>query len=37
LHADVADAWRPFAVRFVQLADGELEPATEKRHTLPMG
>jgi GMP synthase-like glutamine amidotransferase len=36
LHSDIADTWRPFAVRFVRLADGELEPASERRHTLPL-
>jgi GMP synthase-like glutamine amidotransferase len=36
LHADIADTWRPFALRFVRLADGELEPAAEKRSTLPL-
>jgi GMP synthase-like glutamine amidotransferase len=36
LHADIADTWRPFALRFVRLADGELEPAAEKRRTLPL-
>jgi hypothetical protein len=36
LHADIADTWRPFALRFVRLADGELEPAAEKHRTLPL-
>lgn len=36
LHVDIADTWRPFATRFVQLADGELEPTTGKRRTLPL-
>jgi GMP synthase-like glutamine amidotransferase len=36
LHADIAETWRPFARRFVRLADGELEPAAEKRRTLPL-
>ena len=36
LHADIAETWRPFALRFVRLAKGELEPAEEKRRTLPL-
>jgi GMP synthase-like glutamine amidotransferase len=27
LHADIAETWRPFAERFVQLATGDLAPA----------
>jgi GMP synthase-like glutamine amidotransferase len=36
LHADLAETWQPFAARFVQLADGRLEAAQEKRRTLPL-
>ncbi|HEV7976899.1 type 1 glutamine amidotransferase [Amycolatopsis sp.] len=36
LHADIAETWRPFVLRFVQLAAGEIEPVAEKRRTLPM-
>ncbi|MFF0148977.1 GMP synthase-like glutamine amidotransferase [Amycolatopsis sulphurea] len=36
LHADLAETWRPFAHRFVRLAAGELEPAAEGQHRLPL-
>lgn len=36
LHADIAETWRPFAARFVQLADGSLTAAQDKRRTLPL-
>ncbi|OZM69923.1 glutamine amidotransferase [Amycolatopsis antarctica] len=36
LHTDVADIWRPFAARFVQLAAGELAPAGSPTRSLPM-
>ncbi|MBK1789280.1 type 1 glutamine amidotransferase [Prauserella cavernicola] len=36
VHADIAETWRPFAHRFVRLAAGELEPASDKRRTLPL-
>ncbi|RBM10882.1 glutamine amidotransferase [Prauserella sp. PE36] len=36
VHADVAETWRPFAHRFVRLAAGDLQPAADKRRTLPL-
>ncbi|WP_344431888.1 type 1 glutamine amidotransferase [Amycolatopsis minnesotensis] len=36
VHADIADTWRPFAERFVQLADGRLSPAQGTRNSLPL-
>lgn len=30
VHGDIAETWRPFAARFVQLAAGELEPASSR-------
>ncbi|WP_245757761.1 type 1 glutamine amidotransferase [Amycolatopsis xylanica] len=36
LHEDIAETWRPFAERFVRLADGELEPAQDKSRMLPL-
>jgi GMP synthase-like glutamine amidotransferase len=38
VHADIAQAWQPFAVRFVALAAGELAPATstEAGRALPL-
>jgi GMP synthase-like glutamine amidotransferase len=38
VHADIAEAWQPFAARFVALARGELAPATGpwSRRTLPV-
>ncbi|NKQ59316.1 type 1 glutamine amidotransferase [Amycolatopsis sp. K13G38] len=37
LHADLAETWRPFAARFVQLAAGDLQPATPPpNRTLPL-
>ncbi|WP_020662318.1 type 1 glutamine amidotransferase [Amycolatopsis benzoatilytica] len=35
-HAEIAETWRPFARRFVQLAAGELEAAAESQRQLPM-
>jgi GMP synthase-like glutamine amidotransferase len=35
-HAEIAETWRPFAHRFVQLAAGEREPAAESQRGLPM-
>lgn len=35
-HVDIAETWQPFAERFVQLAAGELEPATDRRRDLPL-
>ncbi|MFE0025527.1 type 1 glutamine amidotransferase [Amycolatopsis sp. NPDC059021] len=35
-HADIAETWRPFAHRFVQLVKGELEPAADSQRTLPL-
>ncbi|MEV4320441.1 type 1 glutamine amidotransferase [Actinocrispum sp. NPDC049592] len=35
-HADIAEAWQPFAERFVQLAAGELPLADQARATLPL-
>ncbi|MDQ3761840.1 MAG: type 1 glutamine amidotransferase [Actinomycetota bacterium] len=38
VHADIAEAWQPLAVRFVALAAGELAPAVESedRSVLPL-
>jgi GMP synthase-like glutamine amidotransferase len=36
LHTDLAEAWQPFAERFVRLADGTLEPAEANPKTLPL-
>lgn len=36
LHADLAETWRPFAHRFVDLVAGRLEPANNKPRTLPL-
>jgi GMP synthase-like glutamine amidotransferase len=38
VHADIAEAWQPFAARFVALTGGELTPATrsENRRALPL-
>lgn len=36
LHDDLAETWRPFAQRFVQLAAGELQPAGDQRRGLPL-
>ncbi|WP_158886443.1 type 1 glutamine amidotransferase [Amycolatopsis anabasis] len=36
VHADIAHTWRPFAHRFVRLADGTLEPAADSGKTLPL-
>ncbi|MEU6645815.1 type 1 glutamine amidotransferase [Saccharomonospora sp. NPDC046836] len=36
VHADIAETWRPFAHRFARLAAGDLEPAADKRRTLPL-
>lgn len=35
-HADIAETWRPFAHRFVELAAGKLEPAQPVRPSLPI-
>ncbi|EHR59781.1 type 1 glutamine amidotransferase [Saccharomonospora cyanea] len=35
-HADIAETWRPFAHRFVELAAGRLEPAQTSRPSLPI-
>src|SRR3954469_13801172 len=35
-HADIAEAWQPFAQRFVQLASGELALVDQTRPTLPL-
>jgi GMP synthase-like glutamine amidotransferase len=35
VHADIAQTWRPFAARFVQLCAGTLDPASP-RPTLPL-
>jgi len=35
-HAEIAETWRPFARRFVQLAAGELEAAAESQRQLPL-
>lgn len=35
-HADIAEAWQPFAERFVRLAAGELPMADQARNTLPL-
>ncbi|ASR38959.1 glutamine amidotransferase [Prauserella marina] len=35
-HADIAETWQPFAERFVRLAAGDIEPATDQPHTLPL-
>lgn len=35
-HADLAQTWRPFAHRFVDLAAARLEPANRKPRTLPL-
>ncbi|SFP11439.1 GMP synthase-Glutamine amidotransferase [Amycolatopsis arida] len=35
-HADIAETWRPFAHRFVRLADGSLAPAGAVRPGLPL-
>ncbi|QFU86541.1 type 1 glutamine amidotransferase [Amycolatopsis sp. YIM 10] len=36
VHADIAETWRPFAERFVRLAQGQLEPAADPTRTLPL-
>ncbi|GAB3156678.1 type 1 glutamine amidotransferase [Amycolatopsis stemonae] len=36
VHADIEETWRPFAQRFVRLAAGELEPAADSQHSLPL-
>ncbi|PXY32849.1 glutamine amidotransferase [Prauserella muralis] len=36
LHADLAETWRPFAQRFVQLATGAREPVAAQPRTLPL-
>lgn len=36
LHADLAETWRPFAERFVRLADGTLQPAAPNPSSLPL-
>lgn len=36
VHADIAETWRPFAARFVQLASGELAPAADTQRSLPL-
>lgn len=36
LHDDIAETWRPFAHRFVDLAAGRIEPAEPKPRTLPL-
>ena len=37
LHTDLAETWRPFATRFVQLATGALRPAApQPNRTLPL-
>lgn len=35
-HEDIAETWRPFAHRFVELADGRRRPAEARRHGLPL-
>ncbi|MER6895299.1 hypothetical protein ABT261_16480, partial [Amycolatopsis sp. NPDC000740] len=35
-HADIAETWRPFARRFVQLAAGQLQAAPESQRQLPL-
>ncbi|WP_091678638.1 type 1 glutamine amidotransferase [Amycolatopsis marina] len=35
-HADIAETWRPFAHRFVELAAGRIAPAQKPRSTLPL-
>lgn len=35
-HADIAETWRPFAHRFVELAAGRLAPAGQPRNSLPL-
>jgi GMP synthase-like glutamine amidotransferase len=36
VHLDIAEAWQPFATRFVKLAAGELAMADQARRTLPL-
>ncbi|ACU95813.1 type 1 glutamine amidotransferase [Saccharomonospora viridis] len=36
LHADIAEAWRPFARRFVDLVAGRIEPAKSTPSSLPI-
>ncbi|HWD03415.1 MAG TPA: type 1 glutamine amidotransferase [Amycolatopsis sp.] len=36
VHMDIAETWRPFAHRFVRMADGELAPAPESQRSLPL-
>ncbi|MEC3978987.1 type 1 glutamine amidotransferase [Amycolatopsis sp. H20-H5] len=36
VHADIAETWRPFVHRFVQLAMGRITPAASGQHTLPL-
>ena len=36
VHADLAETWRPFAARFVQLAAGQLQAAPESQRQLPL-
>ncbi|MDI5981836.1 type 1 glutamine amidotransferase [Amycolatopsis magusensis] len=36
VHADIAETWRPFAERFVRLAQGRLTPAAAPTRTLPL-
>lgn len=36
MHADIAETWRPFARRFVDLAAGTLRPADDPRRGLPL-
>jgi GMP synthase-like glutamine amidotransferase len=36
VHADIAEAWQPFAARFVKLTSGELPLADLTRNTLPL-
>lgn len=35
-HADIAETWRPFAHRFVELAAGRIAPAEKPRSSLPV-
>jgi GMP synthase-like glutamine amidotransferase len=36
VHADIAETWRPFTHRFVQLVEGKLQPASDSGRTLPL-
>jgi len=36
VHADMADTWRPFAHRFVELARGDRQPVEPRRPGLPL-